>query len=147
MQVPVSHWPDYVSLGSLSRAVQTILNEVLQSQLEDYLPYLGGAAGALFVTGVAYWASRPTAEKPLFPLDAQALLLPVRNRSAIAVAIFFRTIRILPPKSRLENPRLFRSRADSSLRIFSSRILSPDCPFFALFSRPSRSCRFRARKA
>ncbi|KYM86229.1 Long-chain-fatty-acid--CoA ligase 5 [Atta colombica] len=48
---------------------------VMQSQFEDYLPYLGGAAGALFVTGVAYWASRPTAEKPLFPLDAQALLL------------------------------------------------------------------------
>lgn len=57
-----------------------MLNEVLQSQFEDYLPYLGGAAGALFVTGVAYWASRPTAEKPLFPLDAQALLLPVRKQ-------------------------------------------------------------------
>jgi len=67
--------------GSLSRTVQTILNKVLQSQFEDYLPYLGGAAGALFVTGVAYWASRPTAEKPLFPLDAQALLLPVRNKN------------------------------------------------------------------
>ncbi|XP_032666476.1 long-chain-fatty-acid--CoA ligase 5 isoform X1 [Odontomachus brunneus] len=50
---------------------------MLQSQFEDYLPYLGGAAGALVVTGVAaYWASRPTAERPLFPLDAQALVLP-----------------------------------------------------------------------
>jgi len=60
---------------------------VLQSQFEDYLPYLGGAAGALFVTGVAYWASRPTAEKPLFPLDAQALLLSVRNTN-----IYHRTV-------------------------------------------------------
>ena len=84
-----------------------MLNEVLQSQFEDYLPYLGGAAGALFVTGVAYWASRPTAEKPLFPLDAQALLLPVRNRSvrtqlsptcSLAAAIF--PDNRVPPKSR-----------------------------------------------
>lgn len=81
MQVVPVTLTDYVSSAAvLSRTVQTILNQVLQSQLDDYLPYLGGVAGALFVTGVAYWASRPTAEKPLFPLDAQALLLPVRKQ-------------------------------------------------------------------
>lgn len=66
---------------------------MLQSHIEDYLPYLGGAAGALFVTGVAYWASRPKAERPLFPLDAQALVLPVsKKQKHVSVAIFFREI-------------------------------------------------------
>ncbi|XP_014474921.1 PREDICTED: long-chain-fatty-acid--CoA ligase 5 isoform X2 [Dinoponera quadriceps] len=62
---------------------------MLQSQFEDYLPYLGGAAGALVVTGVAaYWASRPAAERPLFPLDAQALLLP--GAELIRVSRFYK---------------------------------------------------------
>lgn len=66
---------------------------MLQSQLEDYLPYLGGAAGALFVTGVAYWASRPKAERPLFPLDAQALILPVsEEQKHVSVVTFFQVI-------------------------------------------------------
>ncbi|XP_046419326.1 long-chain-fatty-acid--CoA ligase 5 isoform X1 [Neodiprion pinetum] len=52
-------------------------NAVLQSHLEEYLPYVGGAAGALVLTGVAaYFASRPTPERPLVPLDAQAKVLP-----------------------------------------------------------------------
>ncbi|XP_046752946.1 long-chain-fatty-acid--CoA ligase 5 isoform X2 [Diprion similis] len=50
---------------------------MLQSNLEEYLPYVGGAAGALVLTGVAaYYASRPTPERPLVPLDAQAKVLP-----------------------------------------------------------------------
>lgn len=63
--------------------VQTMSDEVLQSQFDGYLTYLGGAAGALVVTGAAaYWASRPAPERPLFPLDAQAILLPVRKLSS-----------------------------------------------------------------
>ncbi|XP_019865427.1 long-chain-fatty-acid--CoA ligase 1 isoform X2 [Aethina tumida] len=47
--------------------------------MEQYLHYIGGGAGALALTGVAaasafYLASRPSQQKPLFPLDAQCLL-------------------------------------------------------------------------
>lgn len=50
--------------------------------MEQYLHYIGGGAGALALTGVAaasafYLASRPTPEKPLFPLDAQCIVQPV----------------------------------------------------------------------
>lgn len=59
--------------------VQMILNQVLQSNFEDYIPYLSGA-GALVITGVAaYYATRPKPEKPLWPLSAQSTLLPVRK--------------------------------------------------------------------
>lgn len=59
-------------------------NPVLQSQLEEYLPYVGGAAGALVLTGVAaYYASRPTPQRPLVPLDAQAKVLPVSSKTSI----------------------------------------------------------------
>lgn len=51
---------------------------MLQSYVEDYLPYLGGAAGALVLAGVAaYYTSRPSPETPLMPLDSQSRLLPV----------------------------------------------------------------------
>lgn len=57
-------------------------NSVLQTQIEEYLPYVGGAAGALVLTGVAaYYASRPAPQRPLVPLDAQAKVLPVRNQT------------------------------------------------------------------
>lgn len=47
--------------------------------MEQYLQYIGGGAGALALTGVAaasafYLASRPTPQRPLFPLDAQCIL-------------------------------------------------------------------------
>lgn len=50
--------------------------------MEQYLHYIGGGAGALALTGVAaasafYLASRPTPQKPLFPLDEQCKVLPV----------------------------------------------------------------------
>lgn len=50
--------------------------------MEQYLHYIGGGAGALALTGVAaasafYLASRPTPERPLFPLDAQCIVQPV----------------------------------------------------------------------
>lgn len=50
--------------------------------MDQYLHYVGGSAGALAITGVAaasayYFASRPTPEKPLVPLDHQSRLLPV----------------------------------------------------------------------
>lgn len=52
-------------------------NKVLQPQFGENLPYWAGA-GALVVTGIAaYLASRPKGEKPLWPLDVQALVLPV----------------------------------------------------------------------
>nr|CAH7756996.1 unnamed protein product [Callosobruchus chinensis] len=46
--------------------------------MEQYLHYIGGGAGALALTGVAaasayYLTSRPTPERPLFPLDAQCI--------------------------------------------------------------------------
>lgn len=46
--------------------------------MEQYLHYIGGGAGALALTGVAaasafYLASRPSVEKPLFPLDEQCI--------------------------------------------------------------------------
>lgn len=45
---------------------------------EEYLPYVGAGAG-LLVTGAiaAYYATRPTPETPLVPLDAQCRVLPV----------------------------------------------------------------------
>uniref|UniRef100_A0A1Y1M6L4 Long-chain-fatty-acid--CoA ligase n=2 Tax=Photinus pyralis TaxID=7054 RepID=A0A1Y1M6L4_PHOPY len=48
-------------------------------EMEQYLHYIGGGAGALALTGVAaasafYLASRPSSQKPLFPLDAQCLV-------------------------------------------------------------------------
>ncbi|XP_059476454.1 long-chain-fatty-acid--CoA ligase 5 isoform X2 [Neocloeon triangulifer] len=49
--------------------------------MDQYLHYIGGPAGALALTGVAaasayYLASRPTPEKPLVPLDEQSHLVP-----------------------------------------------------------------------
>lgn len=50
---------------------------MLQAHFEDYLPYIGGA-GALVLTGVAaYYATKPSPETPLMPLDCQSRLLPV----------------------------------------------------------------------
>lgn len=48
--------------------------------------YIGGGAGALALTGVAaasayYLTNRPTPERPLFPLDAQCLLVPEEDVS------------------------------------------------------------------
>lgn len=50
--------------------------------MEQYLQYIGGGAGALALTGVAaasalYLVSRPTSQKPLFPLDQQCIVEPV----------------------------------------------------------------------
>ncbi|KAK0175392.1 hypothetical protein PV327_009143 [Microctonus hyperodae] len=46
--------------------------ELLQSHLDDYLPYIGGA-GALVLTGIAaYYATKPVPETPLMPLDCQS---------------------------------------------------------------------------
>lgn len=47
--------------------------------MDQYLQYIGGGAGALALTGVAaasafYLVSRPTPQKPLFPLEAQSIL-------------------------------------------------------------------------
>lgn len=47
--------------------------------MDQYLHYIGGGAGALALTGVAaasafYLASRPSSQKPLFPLDAQCIV-------------------------------------------------------------------------
>ncbi|XP_012252895.2 long-chain-fatty-acid--CoA ligase 5 isoform X3 [Athalia rosae] len=62
---------------------------MLQYQLEEYLPYVGGAAGALVLTGVAaYFASRPTPQRPLVPLDAQAKVLP--GAELIRVSKFYK---------------------------------------------------------
>lgn len=52
--------------------------------MEQYLHYIGGGAGALALTGVAaasafYLASRPSPQKPLFPLDAQCIVQPVSH--------------------------------------------------------------------
>lgn len=49
---------------------------------ESYLKYIGGSTGAIALTGVAaasayYFASRPTPEKPLVPLDNQCPILEV----------------------------------------------------------------------
>lgn len=55
---------------------------ILVEDMEQYLHYIGGGAGALALTGVAaasafYLASRPSPERPLFPLDAQCIVQPV----------------------------------------------------------------------
>ncbi|KAL1497488.1 hypothetical protein ABEB36_008444 [Hypothenemus hampei] len=47
--------------------------------MEEYLQYIGGGTGVLALTGVAavsalYFISRPTPQRPLFPLDAQSKL-------------------------------------------------------------------------
>ena len=51
-------------------------------EMDQYLDYIGGPAGALALTGVAaasafYLASRPTPQKPLVELHCQSRLLPV----------------------------------------------------------------------
>lgn len=55
-------------------------------EVDGYLQYLGGSAGALAITGVAaasayYYASRPSPEKPLVPLDNQSPILEVSRNS------------------------------------------------------------------
>lgn len=55
---------------------------VLVEEIEQYLQYVGGGAGALALTGVAaasafYLTSRPSPQKPLFPLDEQCIVEPV----------------------------------------------------------------------
>lgn len=54
--------------------------------------YIGGGAGALALTGVAaasayYLTSRPTPQRPLFPVDAQCLLVNEEG-----VSSFFKSI-------------------------------------------------------
>jgi hypothetical protein len=60
--------------------------------MDQYLHYIGGPAGALALTGVAaasayYLASRPTPEKPLVPLDDQSYLVPVSQISSFFLVI------------------------------------------------------------
>ncbi|XP_068914101.1 long-chain-fatty-acid--CoA ligase 5 isoform X3 [Tenebrio molitor] len=55
--------------------------QLIMDDMEQYLHYIGGGAGALALTGVAaasafYLASRPSSQKPLFPLDEQCLVEP-----------------------------------------------------------------------
>lgn len=61
--------------------LSTFYNKIsfLVDDMEQYLHYIGGGAGALALTGVAaasafYLASRPSPQKPLFPLDGQCVL-------------------------------------------------------------------------
>ncbi|XP_044760121.1 long-chain-fatty-acid--CoA ligase 5 isoform X2 [Coccinella septempunctata] len=61
--------------------------------MEQYLQYIGGGAGALALTGVAaasafYLASRPTTQKPLFPLDDQCIV--EEGPELIRVSRFFK---------------------------------------------------------
>lgn len=54
--------------------------------LDQYLTYVGGPAGALALTGVAaasafYLASRPQPEAPLVPLDSQCV--EFKNESSL----------------------------------------------------------------
>lgn len=54
-------------------------------EVEHYLHYVGGGAGALALTGVAavsalYLASRPTGEEPLVPLEQQCKIVGVSNK-------------------------------------------------------------------
>ncbi|XP_066137914.1 long-chain-fatty-acid--CoA ligase 5 isoform X2 [Euwallacea fornicatus] len=65
--------------------------------MEQYLQYIGGGAGALALTGVAaasafYLASRPAPQRPLFPLDAQCLLEQEENNGSdiIRVSRFYK---------------------------------------------------------
>nr|CAH7756995.1 unnamed protein product [Callosobruchus chinensis] len=62
--------------------------------MEQYLHYIGGGAGALALTGVAaasayYLTSRPTPERPLFPLDAQCIF-EQEGPDVIRVSRFFK---------------------------------------------------------
>ncbi|XP_063985043.1 long-chain-fatty-acid--CoA ligase 5 isoform X1 [Diachasmimorpha longicaudata] len=64
---------------------------MLQTHFEDLLPYIGGA-GALVLTGVAaYYATKPSPETPLMPLDAQSRLLP--GAEYIRVSKFYKNSR------------------------------------------------------
>lgn len=63
--------------------------------MEQYLHYIGGGAGALALTGVAaasafYLASRPSPERPLFPLDAQCIIQPVSKPTKTRLASMMR---------------------------------------------------------
>ncbi|XP_022900131.1 long-chain-fatty-acid--CoA ligase 5 isoform X3 [Onthophagus taurus] len=69
-----------------------MLKEFMED-MEQYLHYIGGGAGALALTGVAaasafYLASRPAPQKPLFPLDEQCTLLP--GPELIRISKFFK---------------------------------------------------------
>lgn len=69
--------------------------------MEQYLHYIGGGAGALALTGVAaasafYLASRPSSQKPLFPLEDQSLL------SGVSCLFIF----VLATKTFLETGRI-----------------------------------------
>jgi long-chain acyl-CoA synthetase len=56
--------------------------------MDQYLHYIGGPAGALALTGVAaasayYLVSRPTPEKPLVELDEQSYIVPVSKKQLL----------------------------------------------------------------
>ncbi|XP_045476219.1 long-chain-fatty-acid--CoA ligase 5 isoform X2 [Harmonia axyridis] len=62
-------------------------------EMEQYLQYIGGGAGALALTGVAaasayYLANRPASQKPLFPLDEQCIV--EEGAELIRVSRFFK---------------------------------------------------------
>lgn len=57
---------------------------VAVEEMDQYLQYVGGPAGALALTCVAagsayYLANRPTPCKPLVPLDSQSIIPPVSH--------------------------------------------------------------------
>ncbi|KAJ4438641.1 hypothetical protein ANN_14588 [Periplaneta americana] len=65
------------------------LREAAVEEMDQYLDYIGGPAGALALTGVAaasafYLASRPTPQKPLVELHCQSRLLPNNARAHVA---------------------------------------------------------------
>ncbi|XP_018566336.1 long-chain-fatty-acid--CoA ligase 5 isoform X2 [Anoplophora glabripennis] len=69
----------------------------MMDDMEQYLLYIGGGAGALALTGVAaasayYLTSRPTSQRPLFPLDAQCII-EEEGPDLIRVSRFFKEAR------------------------------------------------------
>lgn len=76
-------WREAQPRGScLLHLLKASVVAVAVEEMEQYLDYIGGPAGALALTGAAaasayYLASRPTPRAPLVPLDTQSVELPV----------------------------------------------------------------------
>ncbi|GLH14817.1 Uncharacterized protein GBIM_19128 [Gryllus bimaculatus] len=91
----------------------------LMEEMDQYLDYIGGPAGALALTGVAaasafYLASRPTPQRPLVALDRQSFPLPTDAMSVRlqGVKLLFYVVQLCPVLSPTNRNSFDRAKGD-----------------------------------
>lgn len=66
----------------------------LGENMDEYLHYIGGTAGAVTLSAVAaatayYYATRPSPDTPFVPLDNQSPILDVSTDLKAAISVVF----------------------------------------------------------